>query len=131
MRKIIEYLNFRCGDYVIVGSLALWLHNMLDEYSHKDIDIVVDVPKNEYDNDWIKREDRFSGWGWSTQVGNYYIDVFNTELPEYNTVTYDDLQFKVITISALKKHYRTIDNNKIGGHDRFRQKLITRIELFK
>lgn len=132
MRRVIEYLNFHCGDYVIVGSLALYIHNVINTFSKKDIDIVIDVPYNEYDynSNWMKRKDRFSGWGWTTRIDDYYIDVFNTELPNHHIEYVDDLKVNIITLSALKKHYNTLDIPMLGGHLNFRKKMMARCALF-
>ena len=132
MREVIKYLDYYCNDYVICGSLALYLHGIIDSFSGKDIDVIVDVPENAYDglDNWIRRIDRFNGWGWSTSFNNHYIDVFNKKLPEFEIHNVDGLSIPVKSLSALKKHYTTLDVARLGGHLNFRNKMKARVALF-
>jgi len=57
--------------------------------------------------------------------------MYNKPLPEFNKVVVDGLIMRIKTVNALKMHYLSLDLDTIGGHDRFKQKLMTRIELFK
>lgn len=134
MRKVIEYIKFITGDFVICGSMALYLHNILEDYNPNEIDIIVDLPNNDldYNRDFSKHtSNKFNSRGWSTKYNGVYIDVYNKPLPEYDVITDDGLTMKVKTIQALKSHYLSLDIDNINGHDRFKQKLLTRIELFK
>ena len=65
------------------------------------------------------------------RINDVYIDVFNRELPNFDTIVVDGLIVKIKTYQALKDHYLSLDMNTIGGHDRFKQKIMTRIDLFK
>ena len=134
MRKVIEYIKFITGDFVICGSMALYLHNILEDYNPNEIDIIVDLPNNDldYNRDFSKHiSNKFNSRGWSTKYNGVWIDVYNKPLPEYDVITDDGLEMKVKTIQALKSHYLSLDIDNINGHDRFKQKLLTRIELFK
>lgn len=132
MKEILEILNRQAGDYVIVGSLALYLHGEIENYDGKDIDIIVDRDINAFDHldDWKPQYSRFNDKrGWVTNIAHLWIEVFNCELPEYEEFEIEGINVKVITLEALKKHYRSLDLNKIGGHQKFQNKLRTYIEM--
>lgn len=134
MREVIKYIKFITGDFVICGSMALYLHNIIEDYNSNEIDIIVDLPNRDldYNKDFTSHtSNKFGSRGWSTKYNDVYIDVFNKRLPEFNEVVVDGLKMKIKTVQALKNHYLSLDIDNINGHDRFKQKLLTRIELFK
>lgn len=134
MREVIKYIKFITGEFVICGSMALYLHNILEDYNSNEIDIIVDLPNRDldYNKDFTSHtSNRFGSTGWSTKYNGVYIDVFNKPLPEFDEVVVDGLKMNVKTIQALKNHYLSLDIDNIDGHKRFKQKLVTRIELFK
>jgi len=130
MREVIKYLKGTIGEFVICGSLALYLHDLIPDYNKEEIDIIVD--KN-ISIDGYRRHtsNRFNAQGWLGKYNDVYIDVYNKPLPEFNKVVVDGLIMRIKTVNALKMHYLSLDLDTIGGHDRFKQKLMTRIELFK
>mgnify|MGYP006899562349 CR=1 FL=1 len=128
MREVIKILKSQHGKFVICGSLALYLHGLIDDYNDKEIDIIVDQkisPFNEVP------KPIFSCSGSSYKINNVFIDVFNKHLPEHDKVVVDGLIMYIKTLSALKNHYLSLDMNTIGGHDKFKAKMMTRIDLFK
>jgi len=135
MREVIKILKFQIGEFVIFGSLALYLHGLLDDYNHKEIDIMVDLPDEKLlaiqDDVIITPVNAFGAKQAGYRINNVYIDVFNRELPDFDTIVVDGLIVRIITLSALKQHYLSLDMNTIGGHDKFKQKIMTRIDLFK
>ena len=135
MREVIKILKFQIGEFVICGSLALYLHGLLDDYNHKEIDIMVDLPDEKLlsiqDDVIITPVNAFGMKQAGYRINNVYIDVFNRELPDFDTIVVDGLIVKIKTLSALKNHYLSLDMNTIGGHDKFKQKIMTRINLFK
>ena len=135
MREIIKILKYQIGEFIICGSLALYLHGLLDDYNHKEIDIIVDLPNDKLlsiqDDVIITEKNAFVMRQAGYRINNVYIDVFNRELPNFNTIVVDGLIVKIKTYQALKDHYLSLDMNTIGGHDRFKQKIMTRIDLFK
>lgn len=134
MREVIKYIKFITGDFVICGSMALYLHNIIEDYNSNEIDIIVDLPNRDldYNKDFTSHtSNKFGSRGWSTKYNDVYIDVFNKRLPEFNEVVVDGLKMKIKTVQALKNHYLSLNIDNINGHDRFKQKLLTRIELFK
>jgi len=130
MREVIKHLKATIGEFVICGSLALYLHDLIPDYNKEEIDIIVD--KN-ISIDGYRRHtsNRFNAQGWLGKYNDVYIDVYNKPLPEFNKVVVDGLIMRIKTVNALKMHYLSLDLDTIGGHDRFKQKLMTRIELFK
>ncbi len=134
MREVIKYIKFITGDFVICGSMALYLHNIIEDYNPNEIDIIVDLPNRDldYNKDFTSHtSNRFGSRGWSAKYGDVYIDVYNKPLPEYDEVVVDGLKMNIKTIQALKEHYLSLDIDNIDGHERFKQKLLTRIDLFK
>ena len=135
MREIIKILKFQIGEFIICGSLALYLHGLLDDYNHEEIDIIVNLPDEKLlaiqDDVIITPVNAFGMKQAGYRINNVYIDVFNRELPDYDTVIVDGLIVKIKTLFALKNHYLSLDMNTIGGHDKFKQKIMTRINLFK
>ena len=135
MREIIKILKFQIGEFIICGSLALYLHNLLDDYNHKEIDIIVDLPDSKLlaiqDDVIITPKNAFGMKQAGYRINGVYIDVFNRELPNFDTIVVDGLIVKIKTYQALKDHYLSLDMNTIGGHDKFKQKIMTRIDLFK
>jgi len=135
MREVIKILKFQIGEFVICGSLALYLHGLLDDYNHKEIDIIVNLPDDKLlsiqDDVIITPINAFGMKQAGYRINNVYIDVFNRELPDFDTIVVDGLIVKIKTLSALKNHYLSLDMNTIGGHDKFKQKIMTRIDLFK
>jgi hypothetical protein len=135
MREIIKILKYQIGEFIICGSLALYLHGLLDDYNHKEIDIIVDLPNDKLlsiqDDVIITAKNAFGMRQAGYRINNVYIDVFNRELPNFDTIVVDGLIVKIKTYQALKDHYLSLDMNTIGGHDRFKQKIMTRIDLFK
>ena len=135
MREIIKILKYQIGEFVICGSLALYLHGLLDDYNHKEIDIIVDLPDDKLlsiqDDVIITPVNAFGMKQAGYRINGVYIDVFNRELPDFDTIVVDGLIVKIKTLSALKEHYLSLDMNTIGGHDKFKQKIMTRIDLFK
>jgi hypothetical protein len=135
MREVIKILKFQIGEFVICGSLALYLHGLLDDYNHKEIDIIVDLPDDKLlsiqDDVIITPVNAFGVKQAGYRINGVYIDVFNQPLPNFDTIVVDGLIVRIITLSALKNHYLSLDMNTIGGHDKFKQKIMTRIDLFK
>ena len=135
MRDIIKILKFQIGEFIICGSLALYLHGLLDDYNHEEIDIIVNLPDDKLlsiqDDVIITPVNAFGMKQAGYRINNVYIDVFNRELPDFDTIVVDGLIVKIKTLSALKEHYLSLDMNTIGGHDKFKQKIMTRINLFK
>ena len=135
MRDIIKILKFQIGEFIICGSLALYLHGLLDDYNHEEIDIIVNLPDEKLlsiqDDVIITPVNAFGMKQAGYRINNVYIDVFNRELPNFDTIVVDGLIVKIKTLSALKEHYLSLDMNTIGGHDKFKQKIMTRINLFK
>jgi len=135
MREVIKHLKSTIGEFVICGSLALYLHGLLDDYNHKEIDIIVDLPNDKLlsiqDDVVITDKNAFGMRQAGYRINGVYIDVFNRDLPDYDTVIVDGLVVKIKTYQALKDHYLSLDMSTIGGHDRFKQKIMTRIDLFK
>ena len=135
MREIIKILKYQIGEFVICGSLALYLHGLLDDYNHKEIDIIVDLPDEKLlsiqDDVIITPVNAFGVKQAGYRINSVYIDVFNQPLPNFDTIVVDGLVVRIITLSALKNHYLSLDMNTIGGHERFKQKILTRIDLFK
>ena len=135
MREIIKILKYQIGEFVICGSLALYLHGLLDDYNHEEIDIIVNLPDDKLlsiqDDVIITPINAFGMKQAGYRINNVYIDVFNRELPDFDTIVVDGLIVKIKTLSALKNHYLSLDMNTIGGHDKFKQKIMTRINLFK
>tara|TARA_R110000772_G_scaffold107059_1_gene209253 strand:+ start:70 stop:477 length:408 start_codon:yes stop_codon:yes gene_type:complete len=135
MREIIKILKYQIGEFVICGSLALYLHGLLDDYNHEEIDIIVDLPDKKLlaiqPDVIINPVNAMLMKGAGYRINGVYIDVFNRPLPEYDTVIVDGLIVKIKTLSALKEHYLSLDMNTIGGHEKFKNKLLTRINLFK
>ena len=135
MREIIKILKYQIGEFVICGSLALYLHGLLDDYNHEEIDIIVNLPDDKLlsiqDDVIITPVNAFGMKQAGYRINNVYIDVFNRELPDFDTIVVDGLIVKIKTLSALKNHYLSLDMNTIGGHDKFKQKIMTRINLFK
>ena len=135
MRDIIKILKFQIGEFIICGSLALYLHGLLDDYNHEEIDIIVNLPDEKLlaiqDDVIITPVNAFGMKQAGYRINNVYIDVFNRELPDYDTVIVDGLIVKIKTLSALKNHYLSLDMDTIGGHEKFKQKILTRIDLFK
>ena len=135
MREVIKILKFQIGEFVICGSLALYLHGLLDDYNHKEIDIIVDLPDDKLlsiqDDVIITPVNAFGVKQAGYRINGVYIDVFNQPLPNFDTIVVDGLIVRIITLSALKDYYLSLDMNTIGGHDKFKQKIMTRIDLFK
>ena len=135
MREIIKILKYQIGEFIICGSLALYLHGLLDDYNHEEIDIIVDLPNDKLlsiqDDVIITDKNAFGMRQAGYRINDVYIDVFNRELPNFDTIVVDGLIVKIKTYQALKDHYLSLDMNTIGGHDRFKQKIMTRIDLFK
>jgi hypothetical protein len=135
MREIIKILKYQIGEFVICGSLALYLHGLLDDYNHEEIDIIVNLPDDKLlsiqDDVIITPVNAFGMKQAGYRINGVYIDVFNRELPNFDTIVVDGLIVKIKTLSALKEHYLSLDMNTIGGHDKFKQKIMTRIDLFK
>jgi hypothetical protein len=135
MREVIKILKFQIGEFVICGSLALYLHGLLDDYNHKEIDIIVDLPDDKLlsiqDDVIITPVNAFGVKQAGYRINGVYIDVFNQPLPNFDTIVVDGLIVRIKTLSALKNHYLSLDMNTIGGHDKFKQKIMTRIDLFK
>jgi hypothetical protein len=135
MREIIKILKYQIGEFIICGSLALYLHGLLDDYNHKEIDIIVDLPDDKLlsiqDDVVITPKNAFGMRQAGYRINGVYIDVFNRDLPNYDTVIVDGLVVKIKTYQALKDHYLSLDMSTIGGHERFKQKIMTRIDLFK
>lgn len=135
MREIIKILKFQIGDFIICGSLALYLHGLLDDYNQKEIDIIVDLPDDKLlsiqDDVIITPKNAFGMKQAGYRINDVYIDVFNRELPDFNTIVVDGLVVKIKTYQALKDHYLSLDMSTIGGHEMFKQKIMTRIDLFK
>lgn len=138
MKEILEILNRDAVDYVIVGSYARYLQGETDEYSDKDLDIVVDKDEDAFNllPNWSSVECRFNdkkGWYAPYFVINklIHVEVFNEPLPEYDIINVDGVEVKVKTVEEIKNHYRNLDIDKIGGHDNFKNKLRTLQELYK
>ena len=135
MREIIKILKYQIGEFVICGSLALYLHGLLDDYNYEEIDIIVNLPDDKLlsiqDDVIITPVNAFGMKQAGYRINGVYIDVFNRELPDFDTIVVDGLIVKIKTLSALKEHYLSLDMNTIGGHDKFKQKIMTRIDLFK
>jgi hypothetical protein len=135
MREVIKILKFQIGEFVICGSLALYLHGLLDDYNHKEIDIIVDLPDDKLlsiqDDVIITPVNAFGVKQAGYRINGVYIDVFNQPLPNFDTIVVDGLIVRIITLSALKNHYLSLDMDTIGGHEKFKQKILTRIDLFK
>ena len=135
MRDIIKILKFQLHEFVICGSLALYLHGLLDDYNHEEIDIIVDMPDEKLlaiqDDVILTPVNAFGMKQAGYRINGVYIDVFNRPLPQYDKVVVDGLIVKIKTLSALKEHYLSLDLDKLGGHDKFKQKIVTRIEMFK
>ena len=135
MRDIIKILKFQIGEFIICGSLALYLHGLLDDYNQEEIDIIVDLPDDKLlsiqDDVIITPVNAFGMKQAGYRINGVYIDVFNRDLPDYDTVIVDGLVVKIKTYQALKDHYLSLDMNTIGGHDKFKEKIMTRINLFK
>lgn len=132
MKEILEILNKQVGNYVIVGSLALYLQGMIEDFNGKDIDIIVDKDEDYFSDNpyWKPQHNRFSDKrGWVTQLNNTWIEVFNNPFPEYDEFDVDGVTVKVITIKEIKEHYKNLDINKIGGHQNFQNKLRAYIEM--
>ena len=130
MREVIKHLKATIGEFVICGSLALYLHGLIDDYNNEEIDIIVDT---DIKLDGYKRHtsNRFNAKGWLGKYNDVYIDVFNKQLPDYNKVVVDGLILRIKTYQALKMHYLSLDIDKMDGHERFKNKLLTRVALFK
>jgi hypothetical protein len=130
MREVIKHLKATIGEFVICGSLALYLHGLIPDYNNEEIDIIVD---SDIKIDGYTRHinNRFNARGWMGKYNDVYIDVYNKPLPEFDKVVVDGLVMRIKTVNALKTHYLSLDLDKMEGHDRFKQKLMTRIELFK
>jgi len=135
MREIIKILKFQIGDFIICGSLALYLHGLQNDYNHEEIDIIVDLPDDKLlsiqDDVRICPKNAFGMRQAGYRINGVYIDVFIRDLPDFDVVVVDGLVVKIKTLSALKEHYLSLDIDKLGGHDRFKKKIITKIELFK
>jgi hypothetical protein len=135
MREVIKILKYQIGEFVICGSLALYLHGLLDDYNHKEIDIIVDLPDDKLlsiqDDVIITPVNAFGVKQAGYRINGVYIDVFNQPLPNFDTIVVDGLIVRIITLSALKNHYLSLDMDTIGGHEKFKQKILTRIDLFK
>lgn len=130
MREVIKHLKSTIGEFVICGSLALYLHGLIDDYNHEEIDIIVDtdIKLNGYNR---HTSNRFNARGWLGKYNNVYIDVYNKQLPDYDKVVVDGLILRIKTYQALKTHYLSLDIDKMNGHERFKTKLLTRVALFK
>ena len=138
MKEILEILNRDAVDYVIVGSYARYLQGETDEYSDKDLDIVVDKDEDAFNHlsNWRLQHNRFydkKGWYAPYYVVDklHHIEVFNRPLPEYDIINVDGIEVKVKTIEEIKNHYRNLDIDKIGGHDNFQNKLRAIQEFYK
>jgi hypothetical protein len=135
MRDIIKILKFQIGEFIICGSLALYLHGLLDDYNQKEIDIIVDLTDDKLlsiqDDVRITPVNAFGVKQAGYRINGVYIDVFNHDLPNFDIIVVDGLIVKITTYQALKNHYLSLDMNTIGGHDKFKQKIMTRIDLFK
>lgn len=137
MKKILEILNREAVDYVIVGSYARYLQGETDDFSGKDLDIVVDKDEDEkMFYNWKPQYSRFSDKrGWYVPYYDkgkfYHVEVFNEPLPEYDIVNVDGIEVKVKTVEEIKKHYKNLDIDKIGGHDNFKNKLRAIQEHYK
>lgn len=132
MKEILEILNEQAGNYVIVGSLALYLHGEIEDYSGKDIDIIVDRDINAFDHldNWKPQQNRFNDkQGWIANIAHMWIEVFNKPLPEYEEFEIEGVTVKVKTLPAIKEFYKNINLNKIGGHQNFQNKLQAYIEM--
>ena len=128
MREVIKILKAQHGKFVICGSLALYLHGLIDDYNHEEIDIIVDQKVSPFNE---VRKPRFGCSGASYKIHNVSIDVFNKPLPEHNKIVVDGLVVYLKTYQALKKHYLSLDIDKLGGHKLFQNKMMTRVALFK
>ena len=134
MKQILEILNNYVDDYVIVGSLALYLHGEIDEWSGKDIDIIVDKDIDAFDHleDFKLQQSRFSSKkGWVVNIAHTWVEIFNKPLPEYDEFEIDGITVKVKTLSSIKEFYRNMDLKSIGGHTKFQNKLMTYMEMSK
>ena len=135
MREIIKILKYQIGEFVICGSLALYLHGLLDDYNYEEIDIIVNLPDDKLlsiqDDVIITPVNAFGVKQAGYRINGVYIDVFNQPLPNFDTIVVDGLIVRIITLSALKNHYLSLDMDTIGGHEKFKQKILTRIDLFK
>ena len=130
MREVIKHLKATIGEFVICGSLALYLHGLIDDYNHEEIDIIVDSDIK-IDGYTRHTSNRFNAIGWMGKYNNVYIDVYNKELPDYDKVVVDGLIVRIKTYQALKTHYLSLDIDNMNGHERFKNKLLTRVDLFK
>ena len=130
MREVIKHLKATIGEFVICGSLALYLHDLIPDYNKEEIDIIVD--KN-ISIDGYRRHtsNRFNAQGWFGKYNDVYIDVYNKPLPDFDKVVVDGLIMRIKTVNALKMHYLSLDLDTMEGHDRFKQKMMTRVDLFK
>ncbi len=130
MREVIKHLKSTIGEFVICGSLALYLHGLLDDYNNEEIDIIVD---KDIKLDGYKRHtsNRFNSRGWLGKYNDVYIDVYNKQLPDYDKVVVDGLILRIKTYQALKTHYLSLDIDNMNGHEKFKNKLLTRVALFK
>ena len=135
MRDIIIKLKATIGEFIICGSLALYLHGLLDDYNQEEIDIIVNLPDDKLRLiDQAIRITPVNAFGLKQagyRINNVYIDVFNCDLPDYDTVIVDGLICKIQTYQSLKSLYLSLDLDKLGGHDKFKEKIMTRINLFK
>ena len=130
MRDVIKILKSQHGKFVICGSLALYLYGLIDDYNQEEIDIIVD---KKIKLDGYKRHinNRFNSRGWLGKINDVYIDVYNKELPDSNRVVVDGLVVYLKTLSALKMHYLSLDIENMNGHEKFKNKMLTRVALFK
>jgi hypothetical protein len=135
MEEVLKVLKSQHIEFVICGSLALYYHNLIDEYNSKEIDIIVDTPwevLSKVSND-IKYSPitQFECSGAGYFINGVFIDIYNKQLPEYDEVTLFGLEVKVKTLSELKNYYLSLNLDKLGGHERFKSKMKTRVDLFK
>ena len=130
MREVIKHLKATIGEFVICGSLALYLHDLIPDYNKEEIDIIVN---SDIKLDGYRRHtsNKFNTQGWLGKYNDVYIDVYNKPLPDYNKVVVDGLVMRIKTYQALKTHYLSLDIDKMNGHERFKNKLLTRVSLFK
>jgi hypothetical protein len=57
--------------------------------------------------------------------------VYNKPLPDFDKVVVDGLVMRIKTYQALKMHYLSLDIDSMNGHEKFKNKLLTRVDLFK
>lgn len=130
LKKVTEIFD----EFVVVGSYALYLQKILPTFSYKDLDIVINVPKNYFTNEvdikYIPKS-RFSEYGWVYKPYDLWIEVLNKPLPEYDIIESNGIELKVKSKRAIKEHYTNLDVDTIGGHLNFINKIKSRKELIK